>query len=179
MFTQPVLIKNPFYNSMQRIQVLCRGMIRSFQDKIGEARARQMQADLRFFFLFVERRDSRLTMIPSLKLTARPWKWMVGRCISFWGPAYFQGRAVSFREGCCFFFEIRVSKQTPWNGYNVICNEYDGLETAWKKNSDWLKHTDAGACCHEQFKGFLLGGLVLGKTNRHLPMCQNPITVGK
>ncbi len=26
-------------------------------------------------------------------------KWMVGILISFWGPAYFQGRAVSFREG--------------------------------------------------------------------------------
>ncbi len=38
-------------------------------------------------------------LLPSLKLTARPWKWMVGRWISFWGPAQFQGRTVSFREG--------------------------------------------------------------------------------
>ncbi len=30
--------------------------------------------------------------IPSLKLTVRPWKWMVGILVSFWGPAYFQGR---------------------------------------------------------------------------------------
>ncbi len=29
---------------------------------------------------------------------------MVGRIVSFWGPAYFQGRAVSFREGRCFCF---------------------------------------------------------------------------
>ena len=30
--------------------------------------------------------------LPSLKLTARPWKWMVGiRFVSFWDPAYFQG----------------------------------------------------------------------------------------
>ena len=30
--------------------------------------------------------------IPSMKLTNRTWKWMVGRLVSFWGPAYFQGR---------------------------------------------------------------------------------------
>ena len=30
-------------------------------------------------------------VIPSLKLTARPWKWMVGRWVSFWVSAYFQG----------------------------------------------------------------------------------------
>ena len=39
-----------------------------------------------------------LGLVPSLKLTVRTWKWMVGRLISFWGPAYFQGQAVSFRE---------------------------------------------------------------------------------
>ena len=28
------------------------------------------------------------------------WKWMIGkRSFHFWGPAYFQGRTVSFREG--------------------------------------------------------------------------------
>ena len=37
--------------------------------------------------------------IPSLKLTySSTWKWMVGVLVSFWGPAYFQVRAVSFRE---------------------------------------------------------------------------------
>ncbi len=37
---------------------------------------------------------------PSLKLTVRTWEWMVGRrSFPFWGPAYFQGRTVSFREG--------------------------------------------------------------------------------
>ena len=28
-----------------------------------------------------------------------PWKWIVGRLVSFWGPAYFHGRTVGFREG--------------------------------------------------------------------------------
>ena len=28
-----------------------------------------------------------------------PWKWMVGILVSFWGPAHFQVRTVSFREG--------------------------------------------------------------------------------
>ena len=37
--------------------------------------------------------------LPTLKLTACPWKWMVGRWVSFWDPSYFQGRTVSFREG--------------------------------------------------------------------------------
>ena len=31
------------------------------------------------------------TQIHSLKLTACPWKLMVGILLSFWGPAYFQG----------------------------------------------------------------------------------------
>ena len=33
----------------------------------------------------------KLQDLPSLKLTARTWKWMVGILISFWDPAYFQG----------------------------------------------------------------------------------------
>ena len=36
---------------------------------------------------------------PSLKLTARTWNTGVGRWVSFWGPAYWQVRTVSFR-GC-------------------------------------------------------------------------------
>ena len=31
---------------------------------------------------------------------------MVGRLLSFWGPAYFQGRTVSFRDGIVFLVEI-------------------------------------------------------------------------
>ena len=41
-------------------------------------------------------------ILPSLKLTVRTWKCMVGilvYLVSFWGPAYFQGQTVSFREG--------------------------------------------------------------------------------
>ena len=40
-----------------------------------------------------------LAQVPSLKLTAGTWKWMVGRWVSFWVSAYFQGRTVSF-VGC-------------------------------------------------------------------------------
>ena len=36
---------------------------------------------------------------PSLKLTVRTWKWMVGIRVSFWVSTYFQGQTVSFREG--------------------------------------------------------------------------------
>ncbi len=35
-----------------------------------------------------------------------PWKWMVGILLSYWGPAYFQGRAVSFREGTVFLLHL-------------------------------------------------------------------------
>ena len=39
-------------------------------------------------------------LLPSLKLTARPWKWMIGRrSLEFWGWAYFQLQTVSFRKG--------------------------------------------------------------------------------
>ena len=40
--------------------------------------------------------------IPSLKLTARTWKWMVARWVSFWGPASCQVRTVSFGESIFF-----------------------------------------------------------------------------
>ena len=45
----------------------------------------------------------------SLKLTACPWKWMVGVPVSFWGPAYFQVRAVSFRDWGGDFFPHRYT----------------------------------------------------------------------
>ena len=32
-------------------------------------------------------------------LTARPWKMVVGRLLSYWGPVTFQGRTVKLREG--------------------------------------------------------------------------------
>ena len=40
-----------------------------------------------------------LSCLPSLKLTARPWKWMVGRQAFPIGMSHFQGQTVSFREG--------------------------------------------------------------------------------
>ena len=36
--------------------------------------------------------------LPSLKLTVRPWKWMVGILLSYWGGPIFRG-SVSFRAG--------------------------------------------------------------------------------
>ncbi len=51
--------------------------------------------------------------LPSLKLTNRPWKLMVGiRSFPFWGPAYFQGRTVSFREGITIL-SIKSENQHP------------------------------------------------------------------
>ena len=55
-----------------------------------------------------------LPNIPSLKLTwLRPWKWMVGMSVSFWEFAYFQVRAVSFREGSL----LGVWKLNPSENY--------------------------------------------------------------
>ena len=44
--------------------------------------------------------------IPSLKLTVRTRKWMVGILVSFWVSAYFHGRTASFRE-CIIFHQPR------------------------------------------------------------------------
>ncbi len=41
--------------------------------------------------------------LPSLKLTNRTWRWMVGRLGPFFGRTYLQGRTVSFREGKHFY----------------------------------------------------------------------------
>ena len=45
--------------------------------------------------------EARFVEVPSLKLTVCTWKLMVGILVSIWGPAYFQGRTVSFRECRC------------------------------------------------------------------------------
>ena len=39
--------------------------------------------------------------VHSVKLTNRPRKWKVGRLVFFWKGRFFQGRAVSFRDGFC------------------------------------------------------------------------------
>ncbi len=60
--------------------------------------------------------------VPSLKLTARTQKWMVGRrFVSFWGPAYFQGLS-----GCQFqggYLDICVTIPTifPCHSKRVFC----------------------------------------------------------
>ncbi len=59
---------------------------------------------------------------PPLKLTANsesPWKWMVGRWISFFGKANFQVRTVSFREGIQFRGAPLVA--LPWLGCCCWC----------------------------------------------------------
>ena len=52
--------------------------------------------------------------LPSLKLTARTWKWMVGRrSFPFWDGLYSRAFAVSFREGIslrCFFVKVLCVK---------------------------------------------------------------------
>ena len=49
-------------------------------------------------------------LLPSLKLTVRTWKLVVGRWISFWGPAYFEGRLLLVFRGVFFgtFFHGQV-----------------------------------------------------------------------
>ena len=47
---------------------------------------------------------------PSLKLTVRPWKWMVGRWISFWDGPISGAFAVSFREGIGFVLDLFIGK---------------------------------------------------------------------
>ena len=59
--------------------------------------------------------------LPSLKLTAHPWKWMFGRLISFWGPAYFQGRAVSFRK-CISMFNKREPGMLNLGACRMVMN---------------------------------------------------------
>ena len=39
--------------------------------------------------------------VHSVKLTNRPGRWKVGRLVFFWEGRFFQGRAVSFRDGFC------------------------------------------------------------------------------
>ena len=56
-----------------------------------------------------------LQLYPSLKLTARTWKLVVGRWISFWGPAYVQGRTVSFKEGTPLKFDSEFTSG-KWMG---------------------------------------------------------------
>ena len=51
--------------------------------------------------------EKNMLHITSLKLTVRPWKWMVGILVSFW-DGLFSGQAVSFRE--C----NHLNMATPW-----------------------------------------------------------------
>ena len=61
---------------------------------------------------------------PPLTLTVRTWKWMVGKLVSFWGPAYLQGQTVSFRE-CNHPFkkdhEPKVTDNKPTNTNTMGC----------------------------------------------------------
>ena len=51
--------------------------------------------------------------IPSLKLTVRTWKRMVGILLSFWVSAYFQGQTVSFGEEIHRLKSGEFSSQSP------------------------------------------------------------------
>ena len=91
-------------------------MIRSFQDKIGEARARQMQADLSFF-LFDDRRgltthDDTLPETNSSPLKMDGWK-MYEDVFPFGARPIFRGELLVSGRVVVVFFEIGVSKQTP------------------------------------------------------------------
>ena len=45
------------------------------------------------------------------------WTWMVGRVFLFWGPAYLQGRTVSFREVMYISLRIQIC---PQKGVSLI-----------------------------------------------------------
>ena len=77
--------------------------------------------------------------LPSLKLTVRIWKWMVGIRLFPFGMAYFQVRTVSFREGYPFlFWELKT--QTPALLERALFHfsvpKSDGVETN-QKNQRW------------------------------------------
>ena len=65
-------------------------------------------------------KSTRLKTLPETN-SKSPWKSIVGRWISFWGPAYFQGLAVSFREGNCkgckmnMYEYVRLARQRNWD----------------------------------------------------------------
>ena len=61
-------------------------------------------------------------LILSLKLTARTWKSMVRRWISFWGPAYFQVRTVSFRECIWYFLDLKKVCLSKRPGTRILVN---------------------------------------------------------
>ena len=50
---------------------------------------------------------------PTLKLKARTWKWIIGRLVSFWGPAYLQSVLINFKE--CTVSTIILTR-----GWNLI-----------------------------------------------------------
>ena len=95
-------------------------------------------------------RLDQLEMIPSLKLTASLHLKMDGwkTIASFWDPAYFQGRTVSFREGndwnpksCRFSLKMLF---LFWNGW------FSGSRRSFFQGVGKLKYTfeRVSFCCH-------------------------------
>ena len=70
-------------------------------------------------------------VLPSLKLTTRPWKSIVGRWVSFWGPASWQVQTASFGEGFCIFWLVVSSWSSPipythgWSTYPHVRYPHD------------------------------------------------------
>ena len=57
----------------------------------------------------------RIEGLPSPKLTVCTWKWMVGRLLSFWGPAYFQGRLLFVSGSVKNTWKPSHQKIEPWS----------------------------------------------------------------
>ena len=80
-------------------------------------------------------KDSHISLL-SLKLTACPWKWMVGRLPLFWGLDYFQGRTVSVQS---LFNHVHSCRQNgffiwlgSWTNHDV--NDQRKTYCWWKKS---------------------------------------------
>ena len=71
--------------------------------------------------------------VPSPKLTARTWKWMVGILVSFCVSAYFQGRTVSLRE-CSSATYLPIQFNTV---KSCFCRKSREIEESMVNGSEW------------------------------------------
>ena len=94
----------------------------------------------------------------SLKLTACPWKWMVGVPVSFWGPAYFQVRAVSFREWGGNSFPHRytnTSSTSPTHPLEIsVGKDQQSNHVRIQLKANWVCCTFVYICCLIMFNHF-------------------------
>ena len=92
--------------------------------------------------------EKKRTDIPSLKLTARPWKWTI---LSFWDVnAYFQTRTVSFREGS---HPPSIALNEAYFDLLQGLFRSSGRDTGDAEDIDLLAETDLYRCLPRGFNG--------------------------